>query len=116
MFWRILFTFVFGLVWWVLFNFAGPNLIYLMILGSVLAVCVCCCGGEKPPIEFNFQHYIACIMRCLVPTLTLIVGLVFLGLVIDLITIGFSLAALLQLIAAAGATLFIRLICCAYES
>jgi hypothetical protein len=44
---QIIITIVFGFLWWLVFNHVGAGLAYLMILGSVLAVCVCCCkGGE----------------------------------------------------------------------
>jgi len=115
---RIILTVVFGFAWWFAFNFVGPGLAYLMILGSVLAVCACCCKGGESPIKFNFQHYLACIRRCWLATATLIVSLIILGVIVVLF-LGGSLTAVVAtniLIAAIGAPLFVRLICCAYES
>jgi len=49
---------------------------YIMILGSVLAVCVCCCkGGGEPQREWNWQQYLACIRRCWLATVVLMVSL-----------------------------------------
>ena len=39
---RIIFTAVFGFLRWNIFNYVGAGPSYLMILGSVLAVCACC--------------------------------------------------------------------------
>ena len=38
---RLVITVVFGFLWWWVYNRVGAGLDYLMILGSVLAVCVC---------------------------------------------------------------------------
>ncbi len=116
---RLIFTVVFGVLWWWVFNRVGPGLLYLMILGSVLAVCVCCChdrGGEQN--EWSFDRYLACIRRCWLATVTLMVGLLIIGIVVAFIATGAwpGGAALVNiLIAAIGAPLFVRLICCAYE-
>ena len=45
---QIIITIVFGFLWWLVFNHVGAGLTYLMILGSVLSVCVCCCKGGEP--------------------------------------------------------------------
>ena len=36
----LLFTLVFGFLWWVIYSTVGAAFTYLVILGSVLAVCV----------------------------------------------------------------------------
>jgi uncharacterized membrane protein YciS (DUF1049 family) len=116
---RFVFTVVFGVLWWWVFNHVGSDLLYLMILGSVLAVCVCCCregGGEQS--EWSFDRYLACIRRCWLATLVLMVSLFIIGIIVAWIVTGaFPAGAALVniLIAAIGAPLFVRLICCAYE-
>lgn len=117
---RIVLTIVFGFFWWWVYNAVGASLTYLMILGSVLAVCVCCCrGGIEQPREWNFQLYLACIRRCWIPTLVLMIGLLFLGVLVAwFAAMVFPPTAVLTniFIAAVGAPLFVRLICCAYEN
>ncbi len=117
---RIVLTIIFGFFWWWVFNAVGASLTYLMILGSVLAVCVCCCrGGVEQPREWNFQLYLACIRRCWIPTVVLMIGLFFLGVLVAwFVAMAFPPAAVLTniFIAAVGAPLFVRLICCAYEN
>lgn len=117
---RLIFTVVFGFLWWWVFNRVGPDLLYLMILGSVLAVCVCCCrGGAEDNREWSFDRYLACIRRCWLATLVLMIGLFIIGIIVVLVVTGaFPAGAVLVniLIAAIGAPLFIRLICCAYDS
>jgi len=117
----IILTIIFGVVWWFAFIFVGSSLTYLMILGSVLAVCVCCCKGGGHPLgwfSFTFQHYVACLLRCLLATLFLIISLFVVGLIVQFITIGFfpPIVVFQILIAAIAAPLLVRLICCAYES
>jgi hypothetical protein len=115
---QIILTVIFGFLWWLCFNFVGPSLTYLMILGSVLAVCVCCCKGGEFSLKFNFQHYLACIRRCWLATVILMVSLIILGVIVVLFT-GGSVAGIVWVhivVAAIGAPLFVRLICCAYES
>jgi len=115
---RLIFTVVFGFLWWWVYNRAGAALEYLAILGSVLAVCVCCCRGGEPHREWNFQQYIACIQRCLIVTFVLMVSLFILAIVVAWGNTGaFPAAAALvdMLIVAIGAPLFVRAICCAYE-
>jgi uncharacterized membrane protein YciS (DUF1049 family) len=91
-----------------------------MILGLVLAVCVCCCrGGAEDNREWSFDRYLACIRRCWLATLVLMIGLFIIGIIVVLVVTGaFPPAAVLVniLIAAIGAPLFVRLICCAYDS
>jgi len=117
---RIIITVVFGLLWWWVYNRVGVDLQYLMILGSVLAVCVCCCkGGSDPSSEWNWQRYLACIRRCWLPTLTLIVSLFIIGVLAVIIVSGAgSVGAVIVniLLAAIFAPLLVRLICCAYEN
>jgi hypothetical protein len=50
---RLVVTVVFGLLWWWIYNRIGAGLEYLMILGSVLAVCACCCKGGEPQREWS---------------------------------------------------------------
>ena len=117
---RILITVVFGLLWWWVYNRVGVSLQYLMILGSVLAVCVCCCkGGSDPQGEWNWQRYLACIRRCWLPTAILIVSLFIIGVLAVFIATGMAPpgAVLVNiLLAAIFAPLFVRFICCAYEN
>ena len=116
---RLIFTIVFGFLWWWVFNRVGASLTYLMILGSVLAVCVCCCrGGGEDNREWNFDRYLACIRRCWLVTVVLMIGLFIVGILVVWVSTGaFPSGAVLGniLIAAIGAPLFIRAICCAYE-
>ena len=117
---QILITVVFGLLWWWVFNHVGEDLEYIMILGSVLAVCVCCCkGGAEPQREWNWKNYIACIRRCWLATLVLMVSLAIIGILAVIWATGSPPAGVLLtniFIAAIFAPLFVRLICCAYES
>jgi hypothetical protein len=117
---QILITIVFGLLWWWVFNHVGAGLTYLMILGSVLAVCVCCCKGGEPHWgwwNFNWEKYRACIGRCFWQTLALIIALVVIGILVVLFTGGALTGVVLTNILLAGifAPLFVRIICCAYE-
>ena len=115
---RVVLTVIFGLLWWWVYNHVGAGLSYLVILGSVLAVCACCCRGGDPPSEWSFQHYYRCILRCWLATVTLMVGLIILGIIIAAGWgggLGGGVVANI-LIAAIGAPLFVRLICCAYDS
>jgi hypothetical protein len=115
---RLIFTVVFGLLWWWVYRLAGVD--WLVILASVLAVCVCCCrGGTEEHQEWSFDRYQACIRRCIVPTIVLMIGIFIIGIVAVLIATGALPAggALLNiLIAAIFAPLFVRLICCAYDA
>jgi hypothetical protein len=116
---RIILTAVFGFLWWFTFNYVGPGLTYLMILGSVLAVCACCCrGGGEPSREFNYKNYLACIRRCWLATVTLMIGLILVGVLVVLF-MGGMVAGIVWVhivVAAVFAPLFVRLICCAYDS
>ncbi len=118
---QILITIVFGLLWWWVFNHVGAGLTYLMILGSVLAVCVCCCKGGEPQWgwwNFNWDNYRACIGRCVWQTLALIIALVVIGILVVVFTSGaFPTGVVLTniLLAAIFAPLFVRIICCTYE-
>jgi uncharacterized membrane protein YciS (DUF1049 family) len=118
---RFVFTVVFGLLWWWVFRRVGADLLYLMILGSVLAVCVCCCrgGAGEEHQEWSFDRYLACIRRCWLATVVLMVALFVIGIIVVWIATGaFPAGAGLVdiLIAAIGAPLFVRLICCAYDA
>ena len=121
---RIVLTLVFGFFWWWIYNHVGAGFAYLMILGSVLAVCVCCCqpgrvtDGVWEAGQWNYQGYLACIRRCLIKTVTLMLGLILLAVFV----IWFPAHAAPTpaewtniFLAAIGAPLFVRLICCAYE-
>jgi hypothetical protein len=121
---RFVLTVVFGFLWWWVFNRIGAGLSWLMILGSVLAVCVCCCndreggGGVWTPGEWSYQGYLTCIRRCLPKTLVLIVSLFVIGILVVWSMTGMApTAAELTNIALAAifGPLFVRLICCAYE-
>jgi len=121
---RIFLTLVFGFIWWWVYNRVGAPLDYLMILGSILAVCVCCCvpgrttDGVWAPGEWSYQGWIACIRRCALKTLTLMIALFILGACV----IWFSTHAAPTaaewtniLLAAIFGPLCVRAICCAYE-
>jgi hypothetical protein len=121
---RIFLTLVFGFIWWWVYNRVGAGLDYLMILGSILAVCVCCCvpgrttDGVWAPGEWSYQGWIACIRRCALKTLTLMIALFILGACV----IWFSTHAAPTaaewtniLLAAIFGPLCVRAICCAYE-
>jgi hypothetical protein len=121
---QIIITIVFGFLWWLIFNHVGPGLTYLMILGSVLAVCVCCCkggeqgGGEWGWWSFSVDPWRLCIARCLWPTLALIIALIIIGILVVLYTThmfpsGVELTNIL--LAAIFAPILVRIICCAYE-
>src|SRR5262245_13421579 len=115
---RLVITVVFGLLWWWVFNRVGAGLAYLMILGSVLAVCVCCCRGGEPHREWNWQAYIDCLQRCRLATLTLMAALFIIGVLVVLFLTGAPPGGVVLtniLLAAIAAPLFVRLICCAYE-
>jgi hypothetical protein len=121
---QFIFTVVFGFLWWWVYTRVGAGLAWLMILGSVLAVCACCCrhdatGGEWRPGDFNYRGWLACMRRCWRQTLVLMFSLFVLGVLVAWFTTGmFPPAADLAniLLAAVGAPLFVRAICCAYES
>jgi membrane protease YdiL (CAAX protease family) len=117
---QFIFTVVFGFLWWWVYNRVGAALEYLVILGSVLAVCVCCCrSGVEPHREWSFDRYLECIRRCWLVTVVLMVGLFILAILVAWVESGAfpgGSALVNMLIAAIGAPLFVRLICCAYEN
>jgi len=116
---RLLFTIVFGFLWWWTWTFAGPALQYLVILGSILTLCVCCCTGHDPSSEWSFDRYWACLRKCGPALLVLMVGLFLLGILVVLISTGaFPLTAdlLRILVASIGSVVFVRAICCAYQA
>ena len=115
---RLVITVVFGFLWWWIYNHIGAGLEYLMILGSVLAVCACCCKGGEPQREWRWDVYFACIRRCWLATLVLMVALFIIGILVLLFMTGAPPSGVVLtdiLLAAIGAPLFVRLICCAYE-
>ena len=116
---RIIITVVFGFLWWWVYNRVGMGLQYLMILGSVLAVCVCCCKGSNDPGEWNWQRYLACIRRCWLATAILIVSFFIIGVLVVFYLTGAAPVGVVLvniLLAAIFAPLFVRIICCAYEN
>jgi hypothetical protein len=117
---RFVFTVVFGFLWWWVYNRVGAALEYLVILGSVLAVCVCCCkAGAEALGEWSFDRYLECVRRCGLVTVVLMIGLFIVAILVAWVDTGaFPAAAALvnMVIAAIGAPLFVRAICCAYES
>ena len=117
---QVAITVVFGLLWWWVYNRVGAGLEYIMILGSVLAVCVCCCkGGGEPQREWNWQQYLACIRRCWLATVVLMVSLAMIGIIAVTWATGSPPAGAVLtniFIAAIFAPLCVRLICCTYES
>ena len=123
----LLFTLVFGFLWWVIYSTVGAAFTYLVILGSVLAVCVCCCKpnpGDFSPndgglLSFDWNKYWACIRRCRQPTLVLALGLAIIGvIVVWRVTGAAPTAADIAniLLVAVGVPVLVRLICCAYEA
>jgi hypothetical protein len=91
-----------------------------MILGSVLAVCVCCCKhSDDPQHVWHWQRYVACLRRCWLATVVLMVSLAIIGILAVIWLTGAAPAgvALTNIfLAAIFAPLFVRLICCAYEN
>jgi len=123
----LLFTLVFGFLWWVIYATVGASLTYLVILGSALATCVCCCKpnqGDFSPndgglLSFDWNKYWACIRRCRQATLILALGLALIGVaVVWRTTMAAPTAADIAniLLVAIGVPVCIRLICCAYEA
>jgi hypothetical protein len=116
---RLVFTIVLGLLWWWTWTFAGPPLQFLVILGSILTLCVCCCTGHDPSSEWSIDRYMACLRRCGPALLVLMVGLFLLGILVVLISTGAfpAAAVLLRILAASvGSVVFVRAICCAYQA
>jgi hypothetical protein len=108
-------TVVFGFLWWWVYNRVGPGLEYLMILGSVLAVCICCCRDGEPQNEWRPQAYYLCILRCMPATVALMVALFIIGVLVVLFQTGAAPggAVLVNiLLAAIFAPLFVRFMCC----
>jgi hypothetical protein len=121
------FTVIFGLLWWWVYTRVGAGLTYLMILGSVLAVCACCCkgggGGFEPGaggwLNWSWQNFQTCLRRCWQRTVLLMLGLLFVGVIAHFWTTGAwpSGADLTNIVLAAiGAPFCVRVICCAYDS
>ena len=117
---RFVFTVVFGFFWWLVYNHVGPTFAYLMILGSVLAVCSCCCRSVETATVGVWapNNLLSCLRRCLPVTLVLIVSLFFLGALVTLFLTGAAptTADLTNIaLVAVFAPLLVRIICCAYE-
>ena len=122
---RIFLTVVCGYLWWWVYNHVGAPFAYLMILGSVLAVCVCCChpgrttDGVWAPGQWSVQGWYTCFLRCLPNTITLIIALIFLAFFVIWLPTPHVVPTMAEwsniLFAAVGAPVLVRLICCAYE-
>jgi hypothetical protein len=115
---RFILTVVFGLLWWWVYTFAGVHN-YLVLLGSLITLCACCCQGREPPSEWNWDRYLACLRRCVQALWVLMVALFVIGVIVHFITAGVwpPAADLVKIIVAAiGSVIFIRAICCAYDS
>ena len=121
---RLVITVIFGFAWWLVFTRVGASLTWLMILGSVLGVCACCCRpgeseGGWTPTDFNYQGWLACIRRCWPNTVIIMVGMFIVGILAALAASGGTFpsgAALLNIaLAAIFAPGLVRIICCAYD-
>jgi hypothetical protein len=121
---RFIITVIFGFAWWWVYTRVGPGLAWLMILGSVLGVCACCCKGGTTdgvwrPGDFNYQGWLVCIRRCWPNTLVVMVAMFVVGILAAFVTSGgtFPSGADLMHIALAAifAPGFVRIICCAYD-
>jgi hypothetical protein len=115
---RFILTVVFGLLWWWVYTFAGAHT-YLVLLGSLITLCACCCQGREPPAEWNWDRYFACLRRCAQVLWVLMVALFVIGVIAHIITAGVFPPAgeLLKIIVAAiGSVVLIRAICCAYDN
>jgi len=121
---RFIITVVFGLAWWWIFTRVGAGLAWLMILGSVLGVCACCCRGGTTdggftPTDFNFDGWRACIRRCWPNTLILILAMFVVGILAALVASGGTFPSGTDLMNIALAAIFapglVRIICCAYD-
>ncbi len=115
---RLILTVVFGLVWcWVYLRYTDGS--HLVLLGSILTLCVCCCRGGDQSNEWSFDRYFACLRRCLVSLWVLIVALILIGVLWAIIFGGGMPAggALVRLVVGAVVSVYaIRFICCAYDS
>ena len=116
---RLLFTIVFGFLWWWTWNFAGPALQPLFVLCSILTLCVCCCTDKDPQTEWSFDRYFACLRRCSPALLVLMIALFLLGIFAVWFATGAVPAGAIMLrilVAAVGSVAFVRVICCAYQA
>jgi hypothetical protein len=121
---RLLITVIFGLAWWWVFTRVGAGLAWLMILGSVLGVCACCCRGGTTdggwtPNDFNYRGWIACSQRCWKNTVTVMVAMFIVGVLAAWIASGGTFPSGTDLVNIALAAIFapglVRIICCAYD-
>ncbi len=113
---RLVLTVVFGLFWMWVYTFAEGATV-LVIFGSILTLCVCCCRAGDEPKEWSWDHYFRCLRRCRVALLILIIALILIGLLWPILTGGAmpAGAALTRIVVAAiGSVLAVRLICCLY--
>ena len=119
---RLLITVVFGFLWWWVFTRVGAGLAWLMILGSVLGVCACCCKGGTTdggftPTDFNYQGWLVCIRRCWPHTVIVMLGMFIVG-VFAALASGVP-AGSVDYVNIALAAIFapglVRIICCAYD-
>lgn len=114
---RLVLTVVFGLLWkWV---YAYTDYSVIVLLGSILTLCVCCCrAGGDPTGEWSWERYFRCLRRCRTALIVLIIALILIGFFWPVIEGGPapSGAALVALIVGAiGSVVAIRLICCLYD-
>ena len=52
---RFIITVIFGFAWWWVYTRVGAGLAWLMILGSVLGVCACCCKGGTTDVTWAMK-------------------------------------------------------------
>ncbi|MCZ6727668.1 MAG: hypothetical protein O7A98_10000 [Acidobacteria bacterium] len=114
---RLVLSVVFGLLWMLVYTYSGFSV--LVVLGSILTLCVCCCrGGDDLSSEWSFQGYLACLGRCRAALLVLILALFLIGVLWEVVN-GNPMpagSALVQLaVAAIGSVFAVRLICCLYD-
>jgi len=121
---RLIITVIFGFAWWLVFTRVGAGFAWMMILGSVLGVCACCCrpgesDGGWTPTDFNYQGWLACIRRCWPNTVIVMVGMFIVGILSALVASGGTFPSGTVLANIALAAIFapglVRIICCAYD-
>jgi hypothetical protein len=121
---RFIITVIFGFVWWWVYTRVGAGLAWLMVLGSVLGVCACCCRGGATegvwrPGDFNYEGWLACIRRCWLNTLVVMAAMFVVGILAALVASGGTFPSATDLMNIALAAIFapglVRIICCAYD-
>ncbi len=113
---RLVLTVVFGLVWLWVYEFTDFSV--LVILGSILTLCVCCCRHGEDHKEWSWDRYFACIRRCWVALWILIIALFLIGVLWPVINGGpvpAGAALVVLVVGAVGAVWVTRLICCLYD-